>query len=366
MRRALVAWVTVAILIAACEQRARVTEGGAAPGATWQLDAAGPDGPTGWWPSLATDALGTVHLSYCDVGRGDLRYGVRTPEGWILETVLAKGSVGKYTAIAAGNDRVGIAFYDQDRTLLRYAERHAGGAWAFEDVAWGKDIGMGAELSFDAVQHPHIFYYLAQGGLAHAEREQDGTWHKRLLSSANGGYTVRIGVASRPDGYWISHVDTRSRDVDLKLLTPTSAGHTEETLAAGYGAGWRSQILFLANRPLILYSQNRNPKLRLVSGAPDDRQVSTITERVGNFAALADRDGDIAVAYEDLRDSRVGAGRLSLLRGSPTQWRRFEIDPTPATAGYLALAVDGKDQVVIAYTDARRGGLKIYDESRPR
>jgi hypothetical protein len=56
----------------------------------------------GAYNSIAVDALGNPHISYCDATPGDLKYAVKTGEPvmrWILETVDAADRVGWHTSI---------------------------------------------------------------------------------------------------------------------------------------------------------------------------------------------------------------------------------------------------------------------------
>src|SRR4051812_47223344 len=98
-----------------------------ASGKVTTLDAPGKDDPaenTGWWPNVVFDSHDVPRVAFCDVFHGDARYAVPAADGsgWRVDSVVSKGAVGKYIALAVdSHDHAGIAYYDQDHTTLHYA-----------------------------------------------------------------------------------------------------------------------------------------------------------------------------------------------------------------------------------------------------
>lgn len=81
-------------------------------------------GQFGGFPSIKTDANGSVHISYyysASSGSGSLRYATNYSGSWSNEEVDASSSdVGKYSSIAVDSNRtVSIAYYDATNSALR-------------------------------------------------------------------------------------------------------------------------------------------------------------------------------------------------------------------------------------------------------
>jgi hypothetical protein len=110
----------------------------------------------GWYPSIALDSAGVVHVSYkrdCGAYCGDLLYwnSKDRRRTYIYNSNSAFTSI-KITS--AGN--VLIAFYDGNEDALKLAF----GAWgSIETVDFGPGVGWYASLAVDAADNPHIAYY---------------------------------------------------------------------------------------------------------------------------------------------------------------------------------------------------------------
>ncbi|MEZ4270124.1 MAG: hypothetical protein R3C68_01400 [Myxococcota bacterium] len=371
--------VVLGIALTACEEKIDVQPSVQAPGKVLVLDEGGVEGDTGWWPSLTIDRHDIPHLSYCDAHRGDLRYATKHHGVWQTQVVLAKGAVGKYTAIATSpQGEIGIAFYDQDAKLLRFAHRRniaplhksptiskeEPSPWEIERVAWGPEIGMASELRYDADGIPHLFYYIPSGKLIHAVRKQPGDWKRQVIEQAVGSWTVRIDAVLRPEGFWVSFVDRQFKDTRLLLArpAPSPVNYTTEVIADIDGPGWRSQLVFADNQPLLFYSLTLKPHLRLAYRHNNEWRHALLTDHSANFAAAA-TSGVVLIAYEDTTHSSTGSGSIHLLRRENSTWRRFSVDQEGPTGSYLAVALNSRGQAVVAYYATEIRGLKVYDET---
>lgn len=337
-----------------------------APGSIVILDTGGPQGRTGWWPSLAIDGKDQAHLSYCDAHNGDLRYATNAGGAWRTEIVISEGAVGKYTAVGVDTrGGVGIAFYDQDTKYLRYAWREPGGAWQSEKIAWGLEIGMGAELRFDDADVPHLFYYVPSGRLVHAWKPAGKEWQKEEISKATGGHSVRISPVMRPEGFWLSFTDWDFSDTTLYLSRQRQGGFEHEVVDREEAPGWRSQLFFEGDAPWLLYTRNRTRQLRLAERVDGAWRSKLVVSNVGNFAAGRTSTGDIIAAYEDtgrLVHGKSDPGKVRLLRRRGGVWERYEVDNEAPCGSYMALATDSRGGFVLAYFSDAIRGLKIYSE----
>lgn len=129
---------------------------------------------TGWYPSLALDSSGRVHISYQDhlLGEKDLRYAHQTGSGWETETVDSEGEVGSYTSLALdSSDRPHISYYDRTNENLKYAH-WTGDTWEIETVDSSGRNGLYNSLALDSGNLPHISYFnYSSGGLMYAYKD---------------------------------------------------------------------------------------------------------------------------------------------------------------------------------------------------
>ncbi len=364
------AWLLLVFVGNACDDKLPEPPLEAAPGRVEVLDAGGTGGDTGWWPSVVFDKHDQPHLAYCDARRGDLRYATREAGSWHTETVVSKGAVGKYAALALSpDDRPAIAFYDQDRKLLRYAYQQGDGTWQTERVAWGLEAGIGSQLRFDARGTPHLFYYLPNGKFVHATREDSAegpTWHRKTVADALGGYSASPSVRLRSDGFWIAFVDWNFVDTKLLLAQPKGDGSLSiEHLQLERGAGWHTFLAFLGAKPRVLYSVSLAREIRWAWRKAGKWKSQRLIADGGNFAAAQDASGNLAIVYEDIHLGQEGLGTLKYMRQSGKSWRRFRIDDEGPVGDYMAIALDSRGRPLIAYHSRPLSSLKIYDETTP-
>ena len=238
---------------------------------------------------------------------------------------------------------------------------------------------MGAELRFDTQNRGNLFYYTSSGKLVHARRELDGDWRKVVISEATGGFSVRISVMERPDGYWLSYVDWDFKETALYLARPVDRDamtYASELVASRHGPGWRSELFFDDQTPFILYALNYKRELRMAKrngkGDNDDSRAawttSIIASDVGNFAASMVPGGDLVIVYEEVRDKRAFGGVLSSIQRNPgdNSWRKYLLDGEIGTGSHLDVATNRAGGVVVAYYAASAKGIKIHEQDAPK
>jgi hypothetical protein len=145
----------------------------------WTITNVDPDEYTGYYPSIAVDAAGEVHVSHRELGEEDLRYSHRTAAGeWSTIVVDSDGRTGFNTSLAVDRDgQVHIA-YGSYSLGLRHAWRDARGAWETETL---DADGAEPSLATDA-DGLHVSYRgVAGGDLRYAYRGPAGLWTTALV-----------------------------------------------------------------------------------------------------------------------------------------------------------------------------------------
>ena len=347
-----------------CEKKSRIPAPGASTGVVSVLDAGGEQEKTGWWPRMAFDQKGLLHLAYCDVTKGDLRYGLRNAQGWQLETAISKGAVGKYIGIAVDNtNKPVIIFYDQDKKILRYAYKDADQVWQSERIAWGLEIGMGGEIIVDKDNIVHAFYYITSGQLIHAKRIGPKEWQKKALADAVGSFTVRISVREYRDALWITYMDWDLRNSRLHLGKLDGDHFESEKITGRLNPGWRSYLFFTDNEPQIIFTQGVKSQIRWAQKGPDGWSSKLLIDNVGNLSAHYEQKQNVLyIAYEDYGVGFKGSN-LRLLEYSNKIWKHTLIDQEGPAGTYLDLAVYQNRDLVMAYYVEPIRGLRIYEES---
>ena len=124
------------------------------------------EGLVGSHTSLDLDEDGYPHISYGDIGNGDLKYAYQDASGWHIETVDSEGDIGYFTSLAldvGGHPHISYlhcrrSLYFCDAGDLEYAHRDTFG-WHIETVDSEGSVGWSTSLALGAGGYPHISYH---------------------------------------------------------------------------------------------------------------------------------------------------------------------------------------------------------------
>ncbi len=122
-------------------------------GTGWEVetvDTGGTFGRVGEYTSLKIDSTGHPHISYFDMVNGDLKYAYLTGTGWEIEIALAGG--GAHTCLALDpNDNAHISHFSGG---LKYTYK-LGGIWYSEQVL-GSGTGQYSAIALDTMGYVHL------------------------------------------------------------------------------------------------------------------------------------------------------------------------------------------------------------------
>jgi len=332
----------------------------------------------GWYPAVQIGPDGNLHLAYCDVTRGDVRYGLRDASGVLrLESAAEQGAVGKYIALAVdAQNQPHILFHDQDNKQLMYTTKTATG-WVLEKVAWGPEIGMGARLIVHAGRLYSIFYD-SREQLRLAERpalteKPAGTeeaWEVEVVDKAGGGWSVWTDLVVIGDKLVASYMHWNFVSAELRL--------GERALEGGE---WQARVLFPLRKltPGWMTSiipgeagglslafttiQRERVFFGPIPAEGDMRETPIVGYFLNRMRAKRAPNGDLVMAVAETGKGRLGNATLAIIRRRGEQWSRYTVDSRRPVASKLDLAVGpGGEAIVLYFSDIDRG-VYLYDES---
>jgi len=189
-----------------------------------------PSNDVGMYSSIALDAQGIPHISYYDVGKGDLKFASRevlggdAEAGWVVQTVDSIGDVGKYSSLAIDSKGLAhVSYYDDSIYNLKYARQLSETDWLTETVDFDGDVGKYSSLALDGTDHPHISYYdgYDNNDLKYAFLV-DTEWISMTVDSGDdvGLFTsLKLDSSGLPH---ISYLDKTNRALNYAYTTSTS------------------------------------------------------------------------------------------------------------------------------------------------
>jgi hypothetical protein len=268
-------------------------------------------GNVGTYSSLALDAEGNPHISYCD-GNCGLKHAYCNGTMWHVESVDYNGWPGLYSSIAIdpyGNPC--ISYYDNWDGELRYT--------AWNGSSWNTQVvdspgGGFTSLAIDSEGNPHISYYdITNGDLKYASWTSSG-WNIQTVDSAGDvGWSTSLKLDSSDNSH-ISYLDSTSTQLKYAVWT---------------GLGWDIQVV-------------------------DSVGNANFFQTWLNCTSLAlDSSGYPRISYFDGVNSSL---KYALWNGS--SWVIQTVDSSYNVGWSSSLALDSSGRAHISYYDATVGDLK--------
>ncbi len=334
----------------------------------WNIETVDNVGTVGWDSSIALDAAGHPHISYCDqepfmggIGCAHLKYTWFDGAAWHNEVVDPAWYVGADSSLALDSAGRPHIAYSEDLCsgscqpiALRYAY-YDGVQWQIQEVEPSGGGGY-PSLVLDSLDRPHISYRMSDdGGLTYAW--YDGSaWHKESVDGGNKGYYSSLVL----DDWERPHITYRDQiNWQLKYAWwDGSAWQIEaiDTFISGLGT---SLVLDSSGQPHVAYSYASWSQLRYAWRDAEGWHIQVLDEPGRIFlgrALVLDSLGRPRIAYSTY--DVFGDQDLRYAWHDGTSWRIETVEGEGIVGGYASMALDAMDQPHISYADDTNGALK--------
>jgi Carboxypeptidase regulatory-like domain len=170
------------------------------------------------YTDIALDSNNKVHISFRDLGTGDLGYATNVSGTWATTSIdRSTASVGSWTSIAVdSNDKIHIAYQDVTSNRLKYATNATTSAWSTQNITSTAIGGVYISLALDSSNKAHVSFQTGNTSsinLRYATNATSTNWSTFTVdgTSTRPAHTS-IGVDSA-DKVHITYQDTVAQDL---------------------------------------------------------------------------------------------------------------------------------------------------------
>ena len=200
---------------------------------------------TGYYPSVAIDDSGALHISYLDNTNETLKYATNKSGSWVFSTL----DNAKYTSTSGSQTDLQIdskgdihIIYPVQVSSIRALNHttNAGGSWVSTTVTNTAKNSLWPSLALDGNDFVHISVYISSGdkNLAYITNSK-GSWTHEIVESSNDvGKYSQIAVDSN-DKIVIVYVKDDAND-DIRWARGTSGSFSKSSLKNNVRASWLS------------------------------------------------------------------------------------------------------------------------------
>jgi hypothetical protein len=326
------------------------------PPYAWNLERVETAGDTGWYTSIALDALGNPFIAFVDGDNQTVNVAHRSGGVWTSERVDGPGQFNGNTNIAIGtNGTVQVGYYDLRGKAVKYAVR-SGSGWRNSVVDSGLPDGF-LRLVLDAAGRP-VFAYVSYTGSLRLASWNGTAWARETVDNVS---ILSRYVDVTLDQIGRAHISYYADGV-LRVAEQTNGGWTREVADPTTFAGWFSRICIDGAGILhVAYYDSGNGTLRWatkLNGIWTHITLDGSNDSGWDLSLAVDRNGRVQLAYY-ARD--LGALRYAIY--SPGGWILETVDEGGVVGWYTGIATDASGLPRISYYDWTNGDLK-YAEGR--
>jgi hypothetical protein len=361
-------------LLAACPEEPLITpEGLPALGSVTALDEGTKglgkwDPKNGWWPRVAADQHGRLHVGWCNATIGQVWYARRDADGtWSKEPLDTDRGAGRYLTMTL--DRRGepvFAYQVQEQGVYRLLWSKPDG-FVTEVINLVDGDGRSAELLIDDDDTVHLFFYGTEGGINYSRRSPSGLWrHETIDPDVQAAHSLSIGVVRSQRGEIdVLYGDARIVKTRLRRARRGLDGNwTLSEVAHVNGPGHHAGFIGPKSAPTerFVYSVTGRPSLR----DDGDKQASSrlLLRGISGLRSAVDNADHPVLLTTATKVSRAGIDNgIYLIRwhAQGERLRHYRIDGS-SRGQHMDLDVGPDDRVRVVWSDPDDGALYLYED----
>ena len=261
---------------------------------------------TGYFPSVAIDDSGALHISYLDNTNETLKYATNTSGSWVFSTLdnakytSTSGSQTDLQIDSKGNIHIIYPVQASSKRALNHTT-NAGGSWAPTTVTNTAKNSLWPSLALDGNDFVHISVFIASGDedLAYITNSKGYWTNETVDASSDYGKYSQIAVDSN-DKIVIVYIKDDGNP-DIRWARGTSGSFSKSVVKNNVRASWLS-LGIDSNDDIHVSSHNTNNRRLLyytnASGSWVQKDASMGLS--GKFAEMAiDDNDDIHISHAD-------------------------------------------------------------------
>ena len=261
---------------------------------------------TGYYPSIAIDKSGSLHISYLDHTNETLRYATNMSGNWVfttLDNAKYTGTTGSETDIqidSKGAIHIVYPVQVSSKRALNHTT-NASGSWVTTTVTdTSKNSGVWPSLALDGNDFAHISVYRDEGSDIVYITDSNGSWTNETVETTNNvGRYSQIAVDSN-DKIVIVYVRADGNN-DIRWAHGNSGSWTKSMVATNMRASFLS-LGIDSNDDVHLSMHNSNNKriIHFTNSSGSWVQTSDYFGLSGEFAEMTiDDNDDIHISHSD-------------------------------------------------------------------
>lgn len=314
--------------------------------------------------NLSVEPNGTLHVTYYDSVRGELRYARRAPgQDWAFQDVAAMTDILKGQTLDS-TGALHVAFSDAELLTprLRYARRSPQGAWKVETV---DDTGISgvASVAVDPNLGVHIAYWYNLSDLMYARRSASASGlftTSPIDTDGTVGEHPSIGVSPAGTVNVSYRLAGTRNDLGLAVLKPAQSNWNLQHPDTNGNVGSYTALAVDGSGNLhIAYADITNEQLKYAFIPVNGNSVMTTVEPsvgVGRFNSIAlDASGGIHIAYYAYGEQNL---KYAVKRANQSMFSARTVDSAGNVGRHASIGVDALGIVHISYTDDTNGDIK--------
>jgi serine/threonine protein kinase len=330
-----------------------------APPMGWATDVIDAAHEVGKYSSLIVSPKGSMYDAYLDNTDDNFRMATYSGGKWRSRIIVNAGKRdGWYPKMAFDSKgALHLSYFVYDAKQVRYGGMSSSGVWSFPDIVAQTENSLvyDVEMAIDSQDIPHVIYFT--GGMLYHNEKATGKWSEpetvaagRKDSDTYLGGLDSLGIDQKDT----LHLVFMSRAGSLSYMTKANGKWStpEEIDSAG---AYPSVTFDHQDNPIVSYYNPSTKALKYAYRKNQTWETITLDNQgdVGQHSSIAvDKTGNVHIAYYELTTNNEGRLKYARSHTDPTQpgnWYRYIVASNGGQ--WNTLVFDKNDNPIISYYD---------------